>query len=95
MCTKKDSVQEAIVKSISCNAELTPDGQLILPPEVVKQLNVKSKATRRIIIFNNKKSKKNLSEFCGKWQDQRDADEIVSEIYADREKNSRSDRFHL
>jgi predicted aspartyl protease len=83
------------VKTISCTAELTPDGQLILPPEVVKELNVKSKATRRIIIFNEKKSKKSLSEFCGKWQDQRDADEIIAEIYAHREKNYRSDRFNL
>ena len=83
------------MKTISCTAELTPDGQLILPPEVVKELNVKSKAKRRIIIFNEKKSKKSLSEFCGKWQDQRDADEIISEIYAYREKNYRSDRFNL
>ena len=83
------------MKAITCNAELTPDGQLILPPEVVKQLNVKRKAKRRIIIFNEKESKKSLSEFCGKWQDQRDADEIISEIYADREKNCRSDRFSL
>jgi bifunctional DNA-binding transcriptional regulator/antitoxin component of YhaV-PrlF toxin-antitoxin module len=83
------------MKTISCNAELTPDGQLILPPEVVKQLNVKRKATRRIIILNDKKSKKNLGEFCGKWQDHRDADEIISEIYSDREKNCRSDKFNL
>jgi hypothetical protein len=53
------------------------------------------KAKRRIIIFNEKESQKSLSEFCGKWQDQRDADEIISEIYADREKNCRSDRFSL
>ncbi len=31
------------MKTIRCNAELTPDGQLILPPEVVKQLNVNVK----------------------------------------------------
>ena len=83
------------MKTISCNAVLTPDGQLILPPEVAKQLNVKRKATRRIIILNDKESKKSLSEFCGKWQDQRDADEIIAEIYTDREKNCRSDRFNL
>jgi bifunctional DNA-binding transcriptional regulator/antitoxin component of YhaV-PrlF toxin-antitoxin module len=83
------------MKTISCNAELTPDGQLILPPEVVKRLNVKRKATRRIIILNDKESKKNLGEFCGKWQDQRDADEIIAEIYSDREKNCRSDKFNL
>jgi len=93
--SNKKSLEEVSVKTISCTAELTPDGQLILPPEVVKELNVKSKAIRRIIIFNEKKSKKNLSEFCGKWQDQRDAEEIIAEIYAHREKNYRSDRFNL
>ena len=76
------------MKTIRCNAELTPEGQLILLPEVIKQLDVKRKAKRRIIIFDEKESHKCLSEFCGKWQDQRDADEIISEIYADREKKS-------
>jgi predicted ATPase len=37
--------------------------------------------------LNEKELQKSLNEFCGKWQDQRDADEIISEIYADREKN--------
>ena len=87
--------QEAGMKTISCNAVLTPDGHLILPPEVVKKLDVKRKATRRVIILDNKESKKSLGEFCGKWQDQRDADEIIADIYTDREKNCRSDRFNL
>ena len=91
----KELIQEVSVKAVSCTAELTPDGQLILPPEIVKKLNVKSKARRRIIIFNEKESQKTLSEFCGKWQDERDADEIVSEIYTDREKNLRSEKFNL
>lgn len=83
------------MKTINCTAELTPEGRLILPPEVVKQLKIKSKTARRIIIFDEKKSRKKLTDFCGKWQDQRDATEIISEIYADREKNYRSDRFSL
>lgn len=83
------------MKTIDCTAKLTPEGQLILPPEIVKRLNLKKKTTRRIIIFDEKKSQKNLSEFCGKWKDERDADEIISEIYNDREKNDRSDRFNL
>ncbi len=33
-----------------------------------------------------------LAQFCGKWQDNRSADEIVSEIYAERERNIRSDK---
>jgi hypothetical protein len=71
---------EASVKAISCTAKLLPDGHLVLPSEIVRQLNVKTRTTRRIIIFNEKSSKKSLSQFCGKWQDERDADEIISEI---------------
>ncbi len=37
----------------------------------------------------------NLSEFCGKWQDDQDADEIVSTIYADRRRNIRSEKAVL
>jgi len=36
-----------------------------------------------------------LSQFCGKWQDDRDAEEIVSQIYADRAKNIRSEKAVL
>ncbi len=36
-----------------------------------------------------------LSQFCGKWQDDRDAEEIVSQIYADRAKNVRSEKAAL
>jgi len=36
-----------------------------------------------------------LSQFCGKWQDDRDAEEIVSEIYRDRKKNIRSEKAAL
>ena len=32
-----------------------------------------------------------MSQFCGKWQDDRGAEEIVSQIYKDRAKNVRSD----
>lgn len=36
-----------------------------------------------------------LSQFCGKWLDDRDAEEIVSQIYTDRVKNVRSERVVL
>jgi hypothetical protein len=83
------------VRAISCTAKVMPDGRLALPPEVVKQLNVKRKKTRRIIIFTDKAPREDLSRFCGRWKDDRDADEIIREIYADRDKNCRSDRFEL
>jgi hypothetical protein len=36
-----------------------------------------------------------LSQFCGKWQDDRGAEEIVSQIYIDRTKNVRSEKVML
>jgi hypothetical protein len=87
--------KEEIMNSISCTAELLPGGQLILPPNIIKRLHVTAKTTRRIIILNAKPKNKNLNQFCGKWKDDRDADEIISEIYANRQQNYRSDRFSL
>jgi hypothetical protein len=42
-----------------------------------------------------KEQNDDLSQFCGKWQDARDAEEIVSQIYADRAKNIRSEQAVL
>jgi hypothetical protein len=78
------------MSSISCTAELLPGGQLILPPDIIKRLHVTAKTTRRIIILDG-----NLSQFRGMWKDDRDADEIISEIYENREQNYRSDRISL
>jgi hypothetical protein len=36
---------------------------------------------------SEKPKKKGLARFCGKWQDEREAEEIVTEIYGDRLKN--------
>ena len=86
------------MKSISCTVELLPDGRLLLPPEVVKQLGIKTRTTKRIVIFNDKtssKTKRDLSQFCGRWKDDRDADEIISEIYTARARNCRSEEFNL
>lgn len=36
-----------------------------------------------------------LTRFCGKWRDDRDAEEIVSMIYNERAKNIRSEKADL
>lgn len=86
------------MKTINCEAELLPDGHLVLPPEVVKQIKAKSNkrpTKRRIIIFTDEPRQHHLSRFCGKWQDDRNADEIIAEIRADRDKNLRSEKAGL
>jgi hypothetical protein len=85
------------MKAIQCEAKVLPDGHLILPGEIAEQIKPKrdTKTTRRIIILNEKTQPHNLSRFCGKWQDDRDADEIIAEIMVDRNSNVRSDKINL
>ena len=80
------------MKTINCDATLMPDGHLILPPDVIKKISVKKNTTHRILILSPDKPRKGLSRFCGKWKDDRDADDIIADIYADRAKNNRSDK---
>ncbi len=81
--------------TIECTATLMPDGHLILPPDVVKQLNIRTQSLRRIIILNEKSQKRTLNQFAGQWKDDRDADEILAEIYKGRDENMRSNRVEL
>ncbi len=82
------------MKTISCIAELLPDGKMILPPDAFRKMNMKPYSKVRIIIMGETR-KGDLNQFCGKWQDDRDADEIIAEIYSDRLKNIRSERIKL
>ncbi len=36
--------------------------------------------------------RRNLTRFCGAWKDERSADDIIEEIYTDRQRNTRSDQ---
>lgn len=82
------------MKTINCFAEFLPNGQMALPPDAVRQINIKPHSKVRIIIFGEAR-KGDLNRFCGKWQDERDADEIIAEIYADRLANTRSESIEL
>ncbi len=75
-------------------AEILPDGHLSLPEEIRKKLNLKVHSRLHIALFPLKENK-GLTRFCGKWQDKRDADEIIAEIINSREKNIRSGRVKL
>jgi len=76
-------------------AEILPDGHLSIPEFITKKLKLKSHSKLRISIFPIVPKKKNLSRFCGIWQDDRDADEIIKDIYDSRSKNTRSERVKL
>ncbi len=76
-------------------AEILPDGHLAIPEAIIKKLNLKSHSKLRISILPIETTKKGLTRFSGKWQDDRDADKIVKDIYKSRNKNTRSERIKL
>ncbi len=55
--------------------------------------NFKAMLSRRT--DTEEEQENDLSRFCGKWQDDRDAEEIVSQVYAERAKNIRSEKAVL
>ncbi len=76
-------------------AEILPDGHLSIPEAIIKRLKLKAHSKLRIFIVPIEKKNKDLSRFCGKWQEPREADEIVADIYKSRSKNIRSERVEL
>jgi len=73
-----------------CIANVLHNGHLSLPPTIVSRLNLKVNSKIRIIIFDDIE-KRGLNRFCGQWQDERNAEDIVSEILKERQKNNRSE----
>jgi len=71
-------------------AKVLPNGYLSLPSTIFSRLNLKVNSKIRILIIEETK-KSGLNRFCGQWQDERDAEDIVSEIYSERNKNNRSE----
>ncbi|MCP5053287.1 MAG: hypothetical protein GY940_39345 [bacterium] len=85
------------MKTIDCEVKVLPNGHLLLPPEVAERIKVKpdTSETRRIIIFDREAKSNCLSRYCGKWQDDRDADDIIAEIMEGRRTNNRSDQMDV
>jgi hypothetical protein len=81
------------MKAIEYIAEILPDGHLSVPDSVIKKFNLKSRSKLRISIFPIKNDSKALARFCGKWQEDRRADDIIKDIYKSRSQNSRSGRI--
>ena len=75
--------------------EIRPDGYLAVPEDVIKKINLKSHSKLRISILPIETKKKGLICFSGKWQEDRDAKEIVEDLYNSRNKNTRSQSINL
>ena len=84
------------MQAIEYTTRISPAGQFPVPPEILKKTYLKRNSKVRVmLLFEDKKGKQELSRFCGKWQDDRDADEIINDIYEDRQQNFRSERVEL
>jgi hypothetical protein len=71
-------------------AKVLQNGHLSLPPTVVSRLNLKVNSKIRILIIDDTE-KRGINRFCGQWQDERNVEDIVSEIFTERYKNTRSE----
>ena len=80
------------MKAVEYTTNISENGILPLPKEILKKLNImKSSKVKVVLLYEDESGKKDLLRFCGKWQDERDAHEIIKELYADRDKNIRSE----
>ena len=79
------------MKAVEYTTNLSENGTFLLPKKILQKLNaVKNSKIRVVLLYENEPDKNDLTKFCGKWQDKRNADTIIKEIYADRDKNIRS-----
>jgi hypothetical protein len=83
------------LKTFEYITQILPDGHIPIPEAILKKLNLKTQSKIRISISRIENQKKGLAYFDGKWQDDRDADEIVEDIYESRKRNIRSERSEL
>ena len=65
--------------------EVLEDGKLALPNDTVAALDLKLGSRIRIVILIEDTVDHELERFCGAWQDDCDADDIIADIYASRE----------
>jgi hypothetical protein len=80
------------MKAVEYTANISANGILPIPKEILGKLNVaKNSKIKVLLMYEEEPGKKDLARFCGKWEDARDAHAIVEEIYADRDKNIRSE----
>ncbi|MGD9731575.1 MAG: hypothetical protein AB7U45_05270 [Desulfamplus sp.] len=87
---------------IEYTTDISSNGTFSIPAELFKKIQLKKNSQVRILVLyeepsyqGESPSKKGIKRFCGKWQDDRDAHEIIDEIYQSRSRNSRSEEYQL
>jgi len=80
------------MKAFEYTTNISENGVLLLPKEILQEMNVmKNSKIKVVLLYEDEPDKKDLTRFCGKWQDKRDANAIIKGIYADRDNNVQSE----
>ncbi|MDA3788116.1 MAG: hypothetical protein PF503_06440 [Desulfobacula sp.] len=80
------------MKAFEYTTNISENGVLLLPKEILQEMNVmKNSKIKVVLLYEDEPGKKDLTRFCGMWQDKRDTNAIIKGIYADRDKNIRSE----
>ncbi len=77
------------MKAIEYKANVLPDGHLSLPKSVKKKLRLETNSMVKVKILKDEKEirikgRVKKTGFCGSWEDERTADEIITDIYSHR-----------
>ena len=76
------------MKTAEYTTTILPDGHLFIPKEVKKKLDLTETSKVKVIIAKEEKEKNgSTQEFLklfGTWEDNRDADDIINDIYETR-----------
>ncbi|NIA28442.1 MAG: hypothetical protein GWP06_00850 [Actinobacteria bacterium] len=82
------------MKIIEYVTKMQADGDIVIPRRVIKELNLTTKE-KLLISIKPEIKKKGLAWFCGKWKDNRDVEDIISDVYKSRRNNNRAEKISL
>lgn len=84
------------MKALEYTTHISENGILPVPKEILRELSInKISKIKVLLLYEETLPEKNLSRFFGKWKDDKNAHDIVKEIFDDRENNIRSERTEL
>ena len=82
------------MKAVEYITEITPEGRINLPMEMLRNLTANQRTPVRVLLlFEETPPPTQLPRFAGRWQDDRPAEVIVAEVRESRNGNLRSEQF--
>lgn len=82
------------MKAVEYVTEITPEGKIDLPPEMLRNLTANQRTPVRVLLlFEDLPVPSPIPHFAGRWQDDRSAEVIVAEMRDSRNGNLRSEQF--